>query len=162
MPYRDQATYYRAALLLGLTSCETVVQWAEETVAREESVPHELLEVLLVAPGDLTALRFALQPLADENESPEVMQSVFRGVFDGLNSGKRTVKDSVTVLSQIRRNLAVSPAVLDQIETLEDEFMLADAGVTGDVAGVERRIREWLASVSTGGETPTRNGLTRL
>jgi hypothetical protein len=153
MPYREQATLYRATLLLGLTSCETVVQWAEETVAREESVPHELLDVLLVAPGDLTALRFALQPLADEKESPAVVREVFRIVLQELNSGKRNVKDSVTILSQIRRNLAVSAVVLDEIDTLEDDFMLANAGVTGDVASVERRVREWLARFSAAGET---------
>ena len=153
MPYRDQATFYRAALLLGLVTCETVVQWTEETVAREASVPHELLDVLLVAPGDLTALRFALQPLADEKESPAVVRSVFLIVLHDLNSGKRNVKDTVTILSQIRRNLAVSAAVLDEIDTLEDDFMLANAGVTGDVASVEQRVRDWLAQFSQAGET---------
>lgn len=153
MPYRDQATFYRAALLLGLVTCETVVDWAEEIIAREASVPHELLEVLLVAPGDLTALRFALQPLADERESPDVMRSIFRIVLHDLNSGKRNVKDSVTILSQIRRNLAVSAAALDEIDTLEDDFMLANAGVTGDVPGVERRIHEWLGRFSAAGDT---------
>ncbi len=153
MPYREQATLYRAALLLGLVTCETVVDWAEEIVAREASVPHELLEVLLVSPGDLTALRFALQPLADEKESPAVLRSVFLIVLHDLNSGKRNVKDSVTILSQIRRNLAVSAAVHDEIDTLEDDFMLANAGVTGDAPGVERRIREWLAQFSAAGDT---------
>ena len=153
MPYREQATLYRAALLLGLVTCDTVVQWAEETVAREQSVPHELLDVLLVAPGDLTALRFALQPLADEKESAAVVRSVFLIVLHDLNSGKRNAKDSVTILSQIRRNLAVTAAVSDEIDTLEDDFMLANAGVTGDVASVEQRVREWLAQFSAAGET---------
>jgi hypothetical protein len=151
--YREQATFYRATLLLGLVTCETVVEWAEETVAREPSVPHELLEVLLVAPGDLTALRFALQPLADEKESPAVVRSVFLIVLQDLNSGKRNAKDSVTILSQIRRNLAISATVSDEIDTLEDDFMLANAGVTGDVASVEQRVREWLAQFSAAGET---------
>jgi hypothetical protein len=153
MPYREQATLYRAALLLGLVTCDTVVQWAEETVARENSVPHELLDVLLVAPGDLTALRFALQPLADGQESPAVLRSIFLIVLQDLNSGKRNAKDSVTILSQIRRNLAVTAAVSDEIDTLEDDFMLANAGVTGDVASVEQRVREWLAQFSAAGET---------
>ena len=153
MQYREQATFYRATLLLGLVTCETVVEWAEETVAREASVPHELLEVLLAAPGDLTALRFALQPLADEKESPAVVRSVFLIVLHDLNSGKRNAKDSVTILSQIRRNLAISATVSDEIDTLEDDFMLANAGVTGDVASVEQRVREWLAQFSAAGET---------
>jgi hypothetical protein len=150
--YREQATLYRATLLLGLVACDTVVQWAEETVAREERVPHELLDVLLIAPGDLTALRFALQPLADEKESPAVVRSVFLIVLQDLNSGKRSAKDSVTILSQIRRNLAITAAVSDEIDTLEDDFMLANAGVTGDVARVEQRVREWLAQFSAAGE----------
>ena len=153
MSLREEATYYRAALLLGLVTCETVVDWAEAIVAREPSVPHELLDVLLVAPGDLTALRFALQPLADEKESPEVARAVFRIVLHDLNSGKRNVKDTVTILSQIRRNLAVPAEVLDQIDTLEDDFMLANAGVTDDGPGVERRIREWLGQFSAAGDT---------
>lgn len=153
MPYREQATFYRAALLLGLVTCEAVVEWAEDTVAREQSVPHELLEVLLVAPGDLTAVRFALQPLADEKESPAVVRAIFRIVLQDLESGKRNVRDTVTILSQIRRNLAVAASVLDEIDTLEDDFMLASAGVTDDAPGVERRIREWLAQFSQAGET---------
>ena len=151
MSYREQATFYRAALLLGLVPCEIVVHWAEEIIAREPGVPHELLEVLLVAPGDLTALRFALQPLADETESQEVTHAIFAAVRHDLESGKRSVKDTVTVFSQIRRNLAVSAEVLDALDTLEDDFMLANAGVTGDVAGVERRVREWLAQYSEAG-----------
>jgi hypothetical protein len=152
MPHREQATFYRAALLLGLVPCEDVVRWAEEIVAREKSVPHELLEVLLVAPGDLTALRFALQPLADEKESPAVVRAIFRVVLQDLESGKRNVRDTVTILSQIRRNLAVAASVPDEIDTLEDDFMLASAGVTDDASGVERRIREWLAQFSQAGE----------
>jgi hypothetical protein len=61
------------------------------------------------------------------------------------------VKDSVTILSQIRRNLAITAAVSDEIDTLEDDFMLASAGVTGDLASVEQRVREWLAQFSAAG-----------
>jgi hypothetical protein len=145
MPYREQATYYRATLLLGLVPCEMVVAWAEETIAREPEVPHELFEAVLVPRGDLTALRFALQPLADEKESEAISHAIFALARRDLESGKRNLKDTVMVFSQIRRNIAVAAAVLDELDKFEDDFMLANAGVTGEVAIVDRQVREWLA-----------------
>jgi len=149
MSLRELATYYRAALLLGLVPCETVVQWAEDVIAREPEVPHELLEVLLVAPGDLTALRFALQPLADQKESLEVSRAIFDLIRADLESGKRNLKDTVTVFSQVRRNLSVSAEVLDDLDGFEDDFMLANSGVTGDVASIDVRVRAWLGQWAT-------------
>ena len=130
-----------------------MVAWAEDLIAREPGVPHELLEVMLVAPGDLTALRFALQPLADEQESPAVSRAIFDLIRGDLESGKRSLKDTVTVFSQIRRNLSVSAAVLEALDDFEDDFMLANSGVTGEVASIDQRVRAWLAQFSGAGET---------
>jgi hypothetical protein len=99
-----------------------------------------------------TALRLALQPLADETESPAICRAIFDFIRRDVVSGRRSLKDTVTIFSQIRRNLAVSPEVLDALDGFEDDFMLANAGVTGDVENVDRRVREWLAQFSDAGE----------
>lgn len=143
--YRDQATFHRAALMLGLTSGEFVVAWADTILASDPEPPHAITEVALVPPGDLTALRAALQPLAAESESNAVLRALIGIAARDLARGRRSLRDTVTVLSQVRRGLSIPGAMQWAIDTLEDDYMLASAGVTNDLDVVEARVRAWLA-----------------
>ncbi|MEP7344951.1 MAG: hypothetical protein ABI877_06785 [Gemmatimonadaceae bacterium] len=149
---RDKATFYRAALLLGLVPGETVVQWAHDVIEREHDVPSACLDVVLIPPGDLTSLRHALQPLCDQEESSVVLAALFDCAGRDLMSGRRGIQDSVTVLSQVRRFLTAPPAILDDIDSFVDDFMLATAGVVGDVAKIDAGVRAWLARYSGAAE----------
>lgn len=142
--HSQQATFYRAALLLGVVPGETVVRWAEIVIHDDPTPPHALYDVALTGPVDLTALRNALQPIALEAESAEVIRAVLGLVQRHFHSGRRGLKDTVTVLAQLRRALTVPRAVFEEIDTLEDDFMLAAAGVVGDVGTSEGQVRTWL------------------
>ena len=142
--YRDQATFYRAALLLGLTSGERVVSWAGAILREDPTTLPEIREVSLVPPGDLTALRAALQPLTAPRESNAVLRSVIGIAARDLASGRRSMRDTVTVLSQVRRHLTIPDAMQWAIDTLEGDYMLATAGVTAQLDTVEARVRAWL------------------
>lgn len=142
--YCEKATFYRAALLLGLVPGETVVQWAHDVIERAPAVPAPFLDIVLCAPGDLTALRQALQPISDEAESSTVLGAILDLAADDLTAGRRSIKDTVMVLSQVRRFLAAAPRVREELDSLEAVFMLAHAGIVGNVASIDVRVREWL------------------
>jgi len=144
--YRRQATFHRAALLLGLVSGRDVVTWAHDVIEEASEVPPALLDLVLVPPHDLTGLRRALQPMSDDTESAEVVAALLDLTERDLASGRRSYGDTITILSQVRRFLTVPPDLLDDIDGLVDDFMLASAGVTGDVASVESRLVRWLTT----------------
>ena len=149
---REQATYYRAALLLGLTPGQAVVSWANGLLDRDAGPRSALAEVARTAPGDLGGLRRALQPLAASRESTPVLLALLARVWRDLASGRRSVRDSLTVLSQARRALVLPPALVDEIDTLQDDHMLATAGVAGDLRECGERLRVWLARFDGAGE----------
>ena len=142
--YRDQATYYRAALLLGLVDGTEVIAWADDILHHDPRPPHEVTDLALVPPLDLSAVRFALQPMADERESPEILRAILGVVLRDLGDGRRSVADTVRVLSQMARELAVPESMHWEIDALVDDHMLAKAGVTKDLGDSEERVREWL------------------
>ena len=143
--YRDAATFHRAALLLGITDGATVVAWAAEALEADPAPPHEITDIVLVPPGDLTAMRAALQPLAAAAEPPRVLRALLGVIARDLHDGRRSVKDTVTVLSQVRRQVAIPQQMHWALDTIEDDCMLANAGVTTDLAECEGRVRAWLA-----------------
>jgi hypothetical protein len=150
MDHTDEATFNRLALLLGLVSVESVKAWADRVVESDPSPPSALIDVAL-APAELTALRAALEPMCEHPEPFDVVRKVLGIAARDLASGRRSVGDTVNVLSQMRRMVALPEAILVDLDTLEDDHMLAHAGVTNDIDAVAVRIRSWLAPYATTG-----------
>jgi hypothetical protein len=140
---REQAAFYRAALLLGLLRGDVVVGWADDLIARDESPSAALVEIATTPPDDLTMLRQRLLAIGDEKESAAVVGKLLGLVQRDLTSGRRTFKDTMTVLKQLRGFLKLDPALNDQLKTLGLGVALAAAGST-DAAIAEQRVREWL------------------
>ena len=66
--YREQATFYRAALLLGLVPGTEDVRWAETVSSQAPVPPPGILDLVLTHPDDRTALRAAGED-ADSSEA---------------------------------------------------------------------------------------------
>jgi hypothetical protein len=143
--YQSQATFYRAALLLGLVSGEHVVEWAARMLELDPAPPPELIDLALIPPTDLSALRSALQPLAAERESGSFVAALLDLARGDLQAGRRSMRDTVTVLRQIRGFLRVGPSLDAQLGTLTNDHMLAEAGVTNEIEQAGGRIGEWLS-----------------
>ena len=95
--------------------------------------------------GDLTRLRDALLPLAEEIESPDVVRELLGVVARDLADGRRNVEDTMRVLTQTRRLLAVPADWERAIDSLVDDHMLATAGVAGNLDEIGARASAWLA-----------------
>ena len=145
MSYIEAATFHRAALLLGISDGETVIAWADLVLEVDPVPPAAIADVVLVPPGDLSAMRAALQPLAAATESPRVLRALLGVIARDVHTGRRSVKDTVTVLSQVRRGIFIPQQMHWALDTIEDDFMLANAGVTSELADCEGRVRAWLA-----------------
>lgn len=107
--YSLEATYYRTALLLGLTRGEAVHQWAEQVIEQDPEPPHAFFEVATVPPTDLSALRDALWPLVAEPDPSVVLEAVLGLLHEDLASGRRTFTDTLTILRQMRSMLRLPP-----------------------------------------------------
>lgn len=141
---RDDATFLRAALLLGLISGQDVVRWADERIHHDVSPAPAIYDLALTPAADLSAVRIALQPLADEAESPVIVGRLLAVVHRDLATGRRSVADTVRVFAQMRGLIVLPDSVRAELDVFEDTHMLAVSGVEGEVAAVERNVREWL------------------
>jgi hypothetical protein len=140
--HRQQASFYRAALLLGLVRGSVVVQWADEVIAEATDVPAAFIEIASTPPDDVTALRLALLGVCDERESPAVVRAVLAHVGRDLSSGRRGFSDTMAVLKQVRQLLRVDPAVNDQLKAFAVE--LAHVSDEAERGRYEQRIGAWL------------------
>jgi hypothetical protein len=138
------AAVQSTALLLGLVNGHDVVAWADGVIATSDAPHPALFDVSLTPPHDLSGLRVALQPLAGEGESPDLVREMLALAARDLATGRRSAADTVRVLAQMRRMVALPVGLDHELDALEDGHMLAQAGVEGTPAAAEARIRAWL------------------
>lgn len=142
--YSQQAAFHRAALLLGLTNGKHVLEWADAVIMRDGDAPGGFVQLSLVPAEDLSELRHALYPLAARDESPLIVPALFDRVRADLDAGKRSAKDSLTVLQQARSLMKVPAPLSEELIALFNAHMLATAHVTGDISVIEVSVRDWL------------------
>lgn len=135
--HRDEAAFYRAALLLGLLRGEDAVRWADEVLGRDAEAPAALVHLSTTDPNDLTALRRCLFDVAGEGESEEVVRRLLGLVQRDLASGRRTFDDTRTVLKQLRAFLKLNRDLNEHLKALGVDLGLGRAGA-------EQRMRDWL------------------
>src|ERR1700712_3520191 len=135
--YAQHASFYRAALLLGLVSGESVVLWADTIIASDADAPAGVLNLAMIPPDDLSELRHALLPLAAAVESPEIVRALFGITQRDYSSKQRDTKDTITVIRQARSFLPLPANYFEDIGTLQNDHMLATANVIGDENEVE-------------------------
>jgi hypothetical protein len=140
----EQATFFRAALLLGLIRGERVVAWADAVIAMEPSPPEAFTDLATTPPDDLTMLRQRLLAIGREKESEGVVRALAGLVHRDLASSRRTLGDTMTVLKQLRAFVAVGSALNEQIKTLGVDVAMAPPN-TPERAAAEERVRAWLA-----------------
>lgn len=98
-----------------------------------------------LAPRELTALRAALAPAALEPEPPAVVRRLLGAVAADVHAGRRSVEDTMHVLVQLRRLVAVPREIARGLDDVAGNYMLTAAGVRGDVAEEGTRAMTWLA-----------------
>jgi hypothetical protein len=140
-----EAAFHRASLLLGIESGADVVAWADNLIAEHDEVPKQILELSTIPPHDLSELRHALQPIAAPKEDEVMLRALFDRVRKDAINGKRSLKDTVTVLSQARSFLALPLDMFTNIDTLQDDHMLAVAGIGKVTSEVESQTLSWLS-----------------
>jgi hypothetical protein len=143
--YREEATFYRAALLLGLIRGDAVVRWSDAILAGDPDAPAAFVEIASTPAEDLSAMRHALYPLCDGRESAVVIRRIIGLVSQDLADARRSFEDSVRVLSQIRRFLKLDATTDDELKTLLVDVWRARHGLGGDWDAAQTRVREWLA-----------------
>ena len=141
--FAEEVTYQRAALLLGLRSPEQVQSWAEAVLAADPSPSAALIEAVL-APRELTALRAALAPASLASETPSVVRQLLASVAADVRTGRRSLDDTMHVLAQLRRLVAVPREITRTLDDISAGYMLAAAGVQRDLAEERARLAEWL------------------
>jgi len=142
--FAEEVTFQRAALLLGLQTPEETSAWADAALAAHPDAPAALIEATL-APRELTALRAALAPAALASEPPRVVHRLVAAVAADVRDGRRTIDDTMHVLTQLRRLVRVPRDLSDTLGDLAGAWMLATAGVRGDLAAERARVAAWLS-----------------
>lgn len=114
-PLAEQATYYRTSLLLGLVDGATVRDWAQHVIEHQPDVPAAFFELISIDTMDLTALRHALWPLVIEPDPPAVLRSILARLAADLQSGHRSLEDTIFVLRLMRSLLRLPPDLYEAL-----------------------------------------------
>jgi len=93
-----------------------------------------------------TFYRAALRPIADDHESPAVIARLLGIVTDDFTNGRRNAKDTITLLGQMRDNVAMSDALREALHPFGIQNMLASVGAKGSIEDVEARLKAWLVT----------------
>ena len=141
--YREQATFYRAALLLGLLRGERVIAWADAAIGDDPSAPAAFADIAITPPAEFTLLRQNLLLLASEKESPAVVAGLIDLIHRDLESGRRSFGDTMTVLKQLRAFVAVGASMNEVLKTLGVDVAMNPPG-SRERAAAEERVRAWL------------------
>lgn len=141
--YREQATFYRAALLLGLIRGDRVIAWADGMLAADPEVPPPFAEIATTPADDLTLLRQRLLLVGSDRESEAVVRALTGLVHRDLASGRRSMGDTMTVLKQLRAFIKVTPTLNDRLKTLGVDVAMTAPGSSERLAA-EARVRGWL------------------
>ena len=141
----SEAAFHRAALLLGLTSGDAVIAWADDIIANDHENAAPFLDLSMIPPHDLSELRHALEHIATRTDSLGLLRALFDIARREELIGKRSAGDTITVLRQARSFLKLPDEYSLEIQKLDNDHMLARAGIEQDVTDVERRVRVWLA-----------------
>lgn len=104
MSYAEAASFLRAALLLGLLSPEDVIAWSDQII-REDPCPPAFTYTLSLTRPELSSVREVLRPVALSAEPLGVIEAVLGLAARDMASGRRTVDDTLRVLTQLRRFL---------------------------------------------------------
>jgi hypothetical protein len=146
---REQATFYRAALLLGLVRGEEIVRWADAEIAHMATAPATLCEIAMIPHGDasdVTTLRAALLAIADARESPAVVDRLLSVIADDFRNGRRNARATITVLGQLRGNVALSDELREALHPFGIQNILASVGAERSIEDVETRLKNWLVT----------------
>src|SRR5438874_13299950 len=87
--WSEDASFYPAALLLGLIRGGEVIHWADEVIHREPSAPAGLFELSTTSPGDLTTLRRRLFEAGGDSDSGAVVRRLLGLIQRDLATGRR-------------------------------------------------------------------------
>src|SRR5436190_11137219 len=126
--WSEEASFYRAALLLGLIRGGEVIHWADEVIHREPSAPAGLFELSTTSPDDLTTLRRRLFEAGGDSDSGAVVRRLLGLIQRDLATGRRGVHDTMTVLKQLRAFVKVDRELNEQLKTLGVDVALASQG----------------------------------
>jgi hypothetical protein len=86
------------------------------------------------APEELTAQREALRPLAARSSASDVVTALRQWALRDLRDETRSIRGSLRVLSDLRRNELLPPDVAIAVKEIEDDANMADVGMAGVTA----------------------------
>ena len=141
---RDDATFLRAALLIGVVRPEAAIAWADRIIERDHDVDPHVIELSLTSADDFSAVRHALYPLANPTESTEIVRRLLTVIAQDFVNGRRNAMDTLRVLHQMRRLIPVPDEYKAELTAVEMSHMLASAGVEGRLETAEARLHSWL------------------
>ncbi|MFN8571181.1 MAG: hypothetical protein U0132_03935 [Gemmatimonadaceae bacterium] len=137
-----EAQFLRAALLVGFVHERDVPRWAEALI--HDGSPHTpALTDVLLARVELTAMREALRPLADEAGEAKGVMALLVALAVDARTSERSSRDYLRMLGLMRREYALPAEVAEGIKSMEDRTMLADAGVAGEFGTTLEELRSW-------------------
>lgn len=141
-----EATFLRTALLAGVVRERDVCAWAEALLHNAAVEQGELAEVA-IAPLELTAMREALRPLAQESLANSAGTALLAYMaLDPATAGLGAA-DQLRILSVLRRENVLSDDASQSSKELEDRHMLASVAMAGETTPTSVEIATWFNAV---------------
>jgi hypothetical protein len=118
---------------------------SDDVLGGESDAAGAFVEIATTSPEDLTLLRQRLLALCGEKESAEVVAALLGLVHRDLASSRRSFRDTMTVLKQLRAFVTLDASLNDGLKTLGVDVALAAPG-SADYMEATQRVRDFLKS----------------
>jgi hypothetical protein len=136
----EQASLYRSGLLLGIIPGGTVVSWADGLLEQHGSQEHVLIDISETSAWDISRLRELLLELCSETVTMQTVGLLLGIIRDDAHSGKRSIDDILTILTQMRRMIKIDFEIAETIKQFE---ILQESGTAGNTA-IAEQVLQWL------------------
>jgi hypothetical protein len=138
------ASFLRDGIAAGIIATNAAVEWADALIAAYDELPGAVYDLCVAPRRQTTAVLDALRQLAD---TTELTETTARALLDILRSqlitGSMRVSDAVIAAYHLTRPLGPGSALWTEALVLEEDYSLANDGISGSLDQMDADARSW-------------------
>lgn len=143
------ADYYRLGLKHRFFDGQDVIDWALETIGKENVVSAEISNILLLNPSNIKAIYDQLLEITGEDHFTESTEMVMAELNRRFLAGQLSLQRTCQLAYYFSRDGNLPEEQFFRFIRIDDEFQLASKNIYGSLEEVEKELRLALAEYSS-------------
>jgi hypothetical protein len=143
---REQAEFFRLALLMGLAEVPAVIAWADALIVSSAEVPPQLIDVSLAAAGPADEVAALLGRLPGEGDPARAAHRVLGTLLARLYAGELSGPEAAELLGAYGFHAAAPEAERQEAGNFPEYLYCWREGHWGTEEQLRRDVEEFLTS----------------